>query len=163
MSPLSAKELQSLNKALDSMCRAELKQVWNRLMGCVCYTNKTEFIRKRLRWRITTLLHGGIAKEVYQKAAEISDLSQLQERAPVIRNEVRRARAARPAKGAVPAACLPGSLIRKTWKGRTFVVRVAGEKHFELDGSFFPSLSSVASHIAGYKISGNKFFNIPQP
>ena len=53
-----------------------------------------------------------------------------------------------------------GSLIRKNWQGREFIVKVLGQKLFEYDGKNYKSLSAVARAITGQHLSGPLFFNL---
>jgi len=54
---------------------------------------------------------------------------------------------------------LPGTLIKRMYKGRQLQVRVV-TGGFEYEGELFKSLSAVAKKITGSHWSGNKFFNL---
>ena len=53
-----------------------------------------------------------------------------------------------------------GTVLTKTYKGRTFQVTVKGEKEYEWNGEIFPNLTAVAEKIVGSHVSGPKFFGL---
>lgn len=60
-----------------------------------------------------------------------------------------------------PRLPMPGSLIRKDYKGQTIVVKVLSAG-FEYDGRRFPSLSAIAHEITGTKWNGFVFLPLPR-
>lgn len=52
-----------------------------------------------------------------------------------------------------------GSSIMKYYKGKKYIIKVRG-KGYELEGEIFNSLSGVARHITGMRISGYLFFDL---
>ena len=62
-------------------------------------------------------------------------------------------------KSSKPRVAPVGTKIVKNYKGTDYVVRVL-EEGFELNGQWFKSLSGIAKHITGMKLSGREFFTI---
>ncbi|MBR5292923.1 MAG: DUF2924 domain-containing protein [Clostridia bacterium] len=148
-------------KELHTMSTSELTQLWAILFGCVCYTRRKAFIRRRLEWRINTLVSGGISERAMKRAEEIADdtLLRVKSRAFTSRNPEPEAK---PASAATAANAIPQECrITRKYKGVEHTV-------FRKDGAFiynghkYATLSEVSTIIAGYYVSGNKFFNITQ-
>lgn len=54
----------------------------------------------------------------------------------------------------------PGTVIRKTYKGQLFILRVIDDHKFEYNGKTYPSLSAAAYAMIGMKVSGTDFFGL---
>jgi len=54
----------------------------------------------------------------------------------------------------------PGTLIRKTYKGQLFTLRVIADNRFEYNGNAYHSLSAAAYAMIGMKVSGTDFFGL---
>lgn len=54
----------------------------------------------------------------------------------------------------------PGTLIRKTYKGQLFTLRVIADNRFEYNGKTYPSLSAATYAMIGMKVSGTDFFGL---
>ena len=70
---MSREDADELILKLYSMSSAELKKLWAKLFGMACYTNRRDFIRRRLEWRINTLVSGGISERAMKRVEEIAD------------------------------------------------------------------------------------------
>lgn len=57
-------------------------------------------------------------------------------------------------------ALADGTILTKTYKGRTYQVTVKGEKEYEWNGEIFPNLTAVAEKIVRTHVSGPKFFGL---
>ncbi len=55
------------------MNTSQLIQLWAALFGACCYTRRKAFIRRRLEWRINTLVRGGISERAMKRADELAD------------------------------------------------------------------------------------------
>ena len=55
---------------------------------------------------------------------------------------------------------MPGTLIRKTYKGQLFTLRVIDNNQFEYNGKTYKSLSAAAKAMIGMKVSGTDFFGL---
>lgn len=53
-----------------------------------------------------------------------------------------------------------GTILTKSYKGRTFQVIVKGESIYEYKEKTYPTLSAVANEITGAHVSGPKFFGL---
>jgi hypothetical protein len=59
----------------------------------------------------------------------------------------------------LPRRIKPGSELVRTWKGKTYRIKVVAGG-FEYDGRTFASLSEIASKITGTKWNGPRFFGL---
>lgn len=171
---ITKEELEQRLAALASMSPSELRREWARVWGTVCYSHNYALLRRRIAWRLRCLCHGGLAPSAIRKAQELADLTQLRERAPSPHG--RRSSSGSPCPGAtcaetvsssVPPSVaptpsdhlrIPGSYACKSFNGRSYTVYALESGRFSLDGATFPTLTAVARHIAGYRVSGNRFF-----
>ena len=140
-------------RELYTMSTSELTQLWAILFGCVCYTRRKAFIRRRLEWRINTLVSGGISERAMKRAEEIADDTLLRVKS---RGFTSRQPQPTPA-NAVPQECR----ITRRYKGVEYTV-LRKDGGFIYNGHKYGTLSEVSTIIAGYYVSGNKFFNITQ-
>ena len=53
-----------------------------------------------------------------------------------------------------------GTILTKSYKGRTYQVIVKGESIYEYKEKTYPTLSAVANEITGAHVSGPKFFGL---
>lgn len=134
------------------MSTSELTQLWAILFGCVCYTRRKAFIRRRLEWRINTLVSGGISERAMKRAEEIADDTLLR-----VKSRAFTTRTPQPTAptNAIPQECR----ITRTYKGVEYTV-LRKDGVFIYNGHKYATLSEVSTIIAGYYVSGNKFFNI---
>ena len=58
------------------------------------------------------------------------------------------------------APSLPGTQLRRVWKGVEHVVTVVGNGEFEYDGQKYTSLSRIAKVITGGHWNGKVFFGV---
>lgn len=133
---------------LYSMSSAELKKLWAKLFGMACYTNRRDFIRRRLEWRINTLVSGGISERAMKRVEEIADDTLIRVKSRAFSPREAKQKSDKPV------------VIRKKYKGNTYEV-IQYPDHFLYNGKKYPTLSEVSSHIAGYYVSGNRFFGLP--
>lgn len=146
--PLSRLQADEHIRKLYSINTAELVRLWAALFGSACYSRRKAFIRLRLEWRINTLVSGGISERALKRAEEIADDTLLRVKA----------RAFRPrAEKATPSQA--HEIIRKSYKGVVYEVFPA-DRGFLYQGRRFATLSEVSTLIAGYYVSGNKFFGL---
>lgn len=54
----------------------------------------------------------------------------------------------------------PGTILTKTYKGRTYQVTVKEEKEYEWENNMYPNLTVIAQKITRGHISGPKFFGL---
>ncbi len=135
-------------RQLQSMNTTELMQLWAALFGFECYTRRKAFIRRRLEWRINTLVSGGISERALKRADELADDTLLRVKS--------RAFSEREA----PERMVPTQVIRKRYKGMDLEVQRT-DNGFIYQGRRYNTLTEVSTLIAGYYVSGNKFFGLP--
>lgn len=142
----SREEADSLIRDLHEMDMHELRVLWAELFGNICYSHSSRFVRRRLEWRINTLVSGGISERALKRAEEIMDDT-------LLRVKVHRFRIREDER--VPVR----QTIRKLYHGEVHEVHCS-ERGIEYRGRRFRSLSAVATHIAGYHVSCTKFFGV---
>lgn len=132
---------------LSEMSTAELCQLWAALFGTSCYSRRRAFICRRLEWRINTLVSGGLSERVQKRVHEIADDTLLRVRS----------RAFRPR--ATKDSHERERVIRKKYKGVDYEVYQRADG-FIYNGKKYATLSEVSTAIAGYFVSGTRFFGI---
>ncbi|MBQ2869879.1 MAG: DUF2924 domain-containing protein [Akkermansia sp.] len=175
MKQISEKELEVRVAALAAMSPFELREEWARVWGTRCYSHNYALLRRRIKWRLYTLCHGPLAAAAIKRAETLADFSQLRERAPsdvspapalhtkteVVAkalDETRRWNLAPEGSLIEQMQSHPGSYLKRKYRGTMHVVYCNGPAKFMYGGLMYDSLSAVATRIAGYNISGNKFF-----
>lgn len=137
-------EADNIISQLATMKGNELRQLWDEVFGGYCYSHRLSFLRRRLEWRINTLVSGGLSERALKRAEEIMDET-------LLRLKVRRFRERQ-----LPE---PRRTICKTYHGEEHVVEDFGH-YWQYRGKKFESLSAAATYIAGYHTSGSKFFGV---
>lgn len=147
---MTREEADELIRQLPGMDTGQLTTMWAALFGTVCYTKRRDFIRRRLEWRINTLVSGGISERAMKRAEDLADdtLLRLKSRALVERAERQ--------EGSKPVQ----RVIVRVFKGLEHRVYPDERGGFTYAGKYFHTLSEVSTLICGYYISGTKFFGI---
>ncbi len=144
-------------KGLEEMSIKELKARYIEVYGSDkgAHNNK-RYLIKRIAYRIQENALGGLKQEAKD---EISQL--IEEINPL--EELRKSNVGKDLGG---TSCkrnkklpLPGTIIRKTYKGNSLEVKVL-EKGFEYGGKSYKSLSNLAKEISGVHCSGFAFFKL---
>lgn len=148
MSPMTRDQADEQIRRLHSMNTAELSRLWAALFGFACYSRRRAFIRRRLEWRINTLVSGGISERALKRAEEIADDTLLRVKSRAFRPRVEK-----------EPPSQAHEIIRKSYKGVDYEVIRTGNG-FLYKGSRYATLSEVSTLIAGYYVSGNKFFGL---
>lgn len=162
-------EVERLSAALDNMSRRELQKEFARVWGEETYSHNCTLMRRRIRWRYRCLAGGGLSHTAVLKVQELADLTRVRDRAPHSRcgqtqidiyslspeGEARRVENPAPEQRLVH----PGAFVKKSYKGKEYIVYALSGNRFSCNGVIFDSLTAVAKHIAGYQVSGNRFFN----
>lgn len=146
-----------LIEKLPHMNYAELITLWAQLFGTYCYSRRRDFIRKRLNWRINTLRSGGICDRCMKRAEEIADDT-------LLRSKARKFKYTEAIETAQhkesPEAVQGKDIIKRTFKGKLYEVYRQPDDSFIYLGKRYRTLSEVSTKIAGYFVSGNRFFGI---
>ena len=99
------------------------------------------------------LAEGGLSERARQRALEIANEADLRMQAP---KGYRRLVEATTGDGRLPPA---GTVLLRTFKERHLEVRVL-DSGFEFEGRTYPSLSAIASTVAGCRWNGFAFFGL---
>lgn len=168
---ISEDELQLRLAQLESMSPAELRAEFERVWGEKSYSHCTSNLRNRIAWRLRCLCYGGLSGRAIRKAEELADVTKMRDRVPFTHNKcstkkevIRLNSQDTPEcelKPKTPESRMrrPGAFLRKFFDGREHVVYALADKRFAYQGQFFSNLTAVAKLIAGYKVSGNRFFS----
>lgn len=168
---LSEEELQIRLAQLESMSPAELRAEFARVWGEQSYSHCTSNLKNRIAWRLRCLCYGGLSGRAIRKAEELADVTRMRDRVPFTRKQCRtekevitlhsQKKTERVIKESTPESRMrrPGAFLRKFFDGREHVVYALADKRFAYQGQFFSNLTAVAKLIAGYKVSGNRFFS----
>ena len=143
---------------LREMSQAELIAKYSELFdGQRMHSTNSEYLRKKIAYKIQELEHGGLseaAKKQLEQFIQIYDpinnklLRKIKESENSQKNFKRDKR--------LP---IPGTIFTKIYKGTEIKVKVL-DNGFEYDGSYYRSLSRLASTITGDHWNGYLFFGI---
>jgi hypothetical protein len=123
-----------------------------------------EHLFRKIVWRLQALAEGELSERARARAREIANDADLRVLAPRGFFSV----------GGEPVAIIPsnqskkqhdprlpmaGTVLRRSWKGQTFLVEVLA-KGFRYEGRQYPSLSNIAFEITGTRWNGFSFFGL---
>ena len=128
--------------ALKGKSTAELREMWRELFDKEAPVLGRRYLEDRIAYRVQELHFGGLSDRARRKLDALAD--QLDPKAARRRD---------------PGRLLPGTELRRQWRGTECVVRVR-EHDFEYDGRPYKSLSAVARDIAGSRWNGWTFFGL---
>lgn len=139
-------ELEAKIAAIERAGIDVLREIWRRELGGTPPKIRAYGVLKRiLAWRVQEKYLGGFSKAVQQ---QLDRLVAALDRDP---------------KGETASLRLkPGMVLVREWKGTKHQVQVRPDG-FEHQGVTYPSLSKVASTIAGSRWSGPLFFGLKRP
>jgi Protein of unknown function (DUF2924) len=150
---------------LHKMSIHELRQKYAEVFGEQTRAHNRPWLVKRIAWRMQALAEGDLSERARRRAAELANDADLRVSAP-------RPRAQPPMpgqRGNLEAATLPlerndrlpmpGTVITRSYKGRTLHVKVLAEG-FEFEGELYKSLSAVAKRVTGTHWNGYHFFGL---
>jgi hypothetical protein len=152
-------EIDSLRRATLAALRARYRDVFREEPQ----SRNREHLFRRIAWRLQALAEGDLSERARRRAHEIALDADLRIIAPsgffdlggesvqIARGRDRRARDSR-----LP---LPGTVLRRKWKGRTVAVEVLADG-FRFDSRPYSSLSRIASEITGTRWNGLAFFGL---
>jgi hypothetical protein len=133
---------------LSKMSLEQLREKWLELFGGEPPFYKSQFMIKRLAYRIQELYYGGLSETA--KAA----LKNFAASDPVAT-----ANLSIPEQKSGADRILPGTRFVRIWNGKRYEV-ITGNDGFEFQGRTFRSLSAIAREITGTRWNGKLFFGL---
>ena len=121
-----------------------------------------EHLFRCIAWRLQALAEGDLSERARLRAQQIARDADLRTVAPpdflIVGGErVRTARGnRRPADSRLP---LPGTVLKRQWKGRTLLVEVLSDG-FRYENRHYASLSAIAVAVTGTRWNGLAFFGL---
>lgn len=148
--------------ALAEMTVAELREQYREVFDEECRSRHKGFLRRRILWGLQAEAEGGLEQRALDRAAEIADDAHLRLEAPSQRTATpARTRAAvhRFSTNHDRDVPLPGTILRREYKGRTIKVAVL-DSGFEYKGELHRSLTAIAEEVTGTHWNGMAFFGL---
>ena len=151
---------------LARMSAAELQAVHREMFGAEHPISNCQHLRRKIAWHTQAAKEGGLPDTVRLYALSIARETGL--RARISENVQRRRDVIPPELSATTKIIdhshdvrlpMPGSLIVKTHRDRTLVVKVL-DNGFEYEGRHYTSLSTIAGEITGTRWNGFAFFQL---
>ncbi len=143
-------------QALDRRTVGELRAEYEHLFGEPSRSCNRRHLIRRIAWRIQAEADGGLSDRARVRAEELADEHGLRLSAPRTAGEP-----AEPQKPSGRRRLAPGTVLVRSYKGRTIEVTVTDDG-FLHDGKTFRSLSAVARAVTGSRWSGHIFFGLTQ-
>ena len=112
-----------------------LRSVWRERFGAPPPLRSAPILRQLLSWRVQAQALGGLDADTRRTLARSGPVQAEGQHLGV------------------------GARLTRIWKGREIVV-VVEERGFRWEGALFPSLSAVATAIAGTRWNGPRFFGL---
>ena len=153
-------EIESLRRATLAALREKYREVFEEETG----SRHREHLFRRIAWRLQALAEGDLSERARGRAREIVRDADLRKIAPpdffqVNGEPVRTTRGNRTRREQDSRLPLPGTLLRREWKGRTILVEVLS-KGFRYENRPYSSLSAIAVAITGTRWNGLAFFGL---
>lgn len=138
---------------------AALRQRYEALTGERCGSGNRDWLTKRIVWLEQARAEGGLPERAKRRALEIADDKDLRFRAPtIVTHQIARADTPEiPDRD--PRLPMPGSELRRVYKGVEIVVRVLPDC-LEYAGRRYRSLTSIATEVTGSNWNGFHFFGL---
>lgn len=140
---------------LQHMTPKELREQYLTEYGEPSRSGNRDYLTKRLAWRMQANAEGDLPERARKRAVELARDSDLRLNPP--RTDEHQPELSVPAPQ--PGLPMPGTILRRDYKGRTILVTVL-DKGFEFEGEFFRSLSAIAKHVTGAHWNGRLFFGL---
>jgi hypothetical protein len=152
------KEVASLQK----LSVKDLQARYSEAFGEETHGHHKTWLIKRIAWRLQAVAEGDLSERARRRAAELAndaDLRLSPPRVPAAAPTLERTETAVLRTRANDRVPIPGTVISRTYKGKSLQVKVLPHG-FEFDGEVFKSLSAVAKAITGSHCSGHFFFRL---
>jgi hypothetical protein len=156
-------EIENLRRATLAALRKKYREVF----GEETRSRHREHLFRRIAWRLQALAEGDLSERAKGRAREIAQDADLRVIAPadfftVEGERVRTTRGNRNRREQDSRLPLPGTVLRRQWKGRTILVEVLA-KGFRYETRHYSSLSAIAVAITGTRWNGLAFFGLTRP
>jgi hypothetical protein len=152
-------------KDLGGMTVTQLRDRYAEVFGEAARSFNKPHLVKRIAWRFQAMHEGDLSERARWRARELANDADLRIRPPTTPIDASDNGGTTTSRFVVEAdnrLPMPGTLLKRVYKGRTIQVRVL-PKGFEFDGDVFRSLSAVAREITGAHWNGYHFFGLPKP
>jgi hypothetical protein len=148
--------------AMERMTVNQLRDKYAEVFGEKTNGRHKEWLIKRIAWRMQANAEGDLSERARKRAAELANDADLRVTAPrqpraMTDAEARTTTVA--AKIGVSTELLPGTMLKRQYKGRTIRVIVL-DNGFECEGERYKSLTAVAKKITGKHWNGFHFFGL---
>jgi hypothetical protein len=147
--------------AMERMTVDELRRKYAEVFGERTNGRHKQWLVKRITWRMQANAEGDLSERARKRALELArdaDIRMMPPREPQLSGEGTTATVHAPiaSDNRLP---LPGTILKRQYKGRVVSVRVLSEG-FEFEGERFKSLTAVARAATGTHWNGYHFFGL---
>ena len=156
-------EIEKLRRASLTALREKYREVFQEETR----TRHREHLFRRIAWRLQALAEGDLSVRARGRALQIARDADLRMVAPkdffaVDGEAIRITPGDRHRREQDSRLPLPGTLLTRTWKGRTILVEVLA-KGFRHENQHYSSLSAIAVAVTGTRWNGLAFFKLTRP
>ena len=156
-------EIENLRRASLAGLREKYREVFEEETQC----RHREHLFRRIAWRLQALAEGDLSERARSRAHQIARDADLRAIAPrdffsASGKSIETTRRDGNRRDQVSRLPLPGTLLRRKWKGRTILVEVLA-KGFQYENRHYASLSAIAVAITGTRWNGLAFFGLNRP
>jgi hypothetical protein len=156
-------EIEKLRRATLASLREKYREVFREETR----SRHREHLFRRIAWRLQALAEGDLSQRARGRAREIAQDADMRIIAPpgffnVEGESVRTSPGNRNRREQDSRLPLPGTVLKRQWKGRTILVEVLAEG-FRYETRHYSSLSAIAVEITGTRWNGLAFFGLTRP
>lgn len=137
----------------------ELRERYEQLIGERCNSGNRDWLTKRIVWLEQARMEGGLPERARQRALAIADDRDLRFRPPTMMMQYVERSGASIIPDRDPRLPMPGTELRRIYKGVEIVVRVLPDC-LEYAGRRYRSLTSIATEVTGSNWNGFHFFGL---
>jgi len=147
---------------LHAMTVTKLKKKYAEVFGEETRSNNKTHLRRKIAWRLQELDEGGLSERARRRAQELANDADLRVRAPKVKDASSGSTMDAPVsfqKSGKPADLLPGTTLKRIYKGQTLLVTVT-QDGFLFNDKVYRSLSAIAKEVTGSLWNGRLFFGL---
>lgn len=146
--------------ALERMTVNQLRVKFGEVFSEPTRSRHKQYLVKRIIWHMQANAYGGLSERALRRAMELANDADLRLTAPRQRKATNPGDTTAPALPArKPSQLLPGTMLKRDYKGRTLRVAVLAAG-FEFEGERYKSLTAVAKAVTGKHWNGYHFFGL---